>query len=206
MQKQELEKKALINASDLLKDLEELKITQNSPGGLRHGNYRCKTWPRWQYIYIARGTRDNPTLPISLHYNMISETDEIYKTIDRRLRDKGLSVEILEPGMGMIYTTANVEAKSTEEFEEFIKIVKSCFGRIDDEFYRHTPGGGLFESPIETGDIVFYISWLITTFLIFAIIGRTFEFQGFWIPFLISAPLGLIGASAIFALISKLAH
>jgi len=158
-------KEPLIDAADLLEDLETGR-GPNLPDVIEQ-IYRCKSWPRRQHICIQKITKRNSPIEFSLMYNVMPESDsKVYETIEQRLRDKGLSTNVPPPEAWGVFSRAIVDTNTPEEVEEFIKIVKSCFGTTEDKFYRYSLG----TQYLEIGDILVYIALAILSFLLFIVL------------------------------------
>ena len=158
-------KEPLIDAADLLEDLEAGR-GPNLPDVIEQ-IYRCKSWPRRQHICIQKISKPDSPIKFSLMYNVMPESDtQIYETIEQRLRNKGFSTNVPSPEAGGVFSRAIVDTSTPEEVEEFIKIVKSCFGTTDDKFYRYSLG----TQYLELGDILIYIALAILLILLFLIL------------------------------------
>lgn len=157
--------KPLIGAADLLEDLEAGRGA-NLPDVIEQ-IYRCKGWPRRQHICIQKFTKRDSPIKFSLTYNVMPESDnQIYETIEQRLGNKGFSTNVPPLEAWGVFSRAIVDTNTPEEVEEFIKIVKSCFGTTEDEFYRYSLG----TQYLEIGDILVYIALAILSFLLFIVL------------------------------------
>ena len=158
-------KAPLIDAADLLEDLEAGR-GPNLPDVIEQ-IYRCKSWPRRQHICIQKIAKRNSPIEFSLSYNVMPESDsKVYETIEQRLRNEGFSTNVPSPEAWGVFSRAVVDAKAPEEVEEFINIVKSCFGTTDDEFYRYSLGNQY----LELGDILVYIALAILLILLLIVL------------------------------------